>query len=81
MLVLVQSSLWLSATALCLWQWRQRRTGLWIALAAGAFATGFFVVVVFLLVASLPCPSSAEDHTVLGSVGSSGQLGPQVMSP
>ncbi|MFJ3029166.1 hypothetical protein ACIPEQ_10040 [Curtobacterium sp. NPDC087080] len=56
MLVLVQSSLWLSATALCLWQWRQRRTGLWIALAAGAFATGFFVVVVFLLVASLPCP-------------------------
>ncbi|WP_137767872.1 hypothetical protein [Curtobacterium sp. SGAir0471] len=57
MLVLVQGGLWLSAAALCVWQWKHRRSGLWVALTAGVVASVFFVVATFLLVASLPCPS------------------------
>ena len=57
MLVLVQVGLWLLTAALCAWRWRHGRTGLWVAIAAGVFATVFFVVATFLLVASLPCPS------------------------
>jgi len=57
MLVIVQGGLWLTTAALCVWQRRHRRSGLWIAITAGVLATAFFVVATFLLVASLPCPS------------------------
>jgi hypothetical protein len=57
MVVVVQMGLWLLAAALCVWRWRHGRSGLWVAIAAGVLATVFFVVVTFLLVASLPCPS------------------------
>lgn len=57
MLVLVQAGLWLTSAGCCVWQWKRRRTGLWIALTGGVLAGLFFWVSAFLLVASLPCPS------------------------